>query len=243
MTIMLSKGMAVTEFIPHLLNLHKEVATLEFAAYRVAPGLSGRLQRKLSRKEAIAAQFVEKFLIPTDMPFNIDYFLEYIDSLIRSPKIVNEALRHDKRNEKTLKLERNEVNARTLSKMAKALEPGFVLALCSRARLSTGDTAHIPMIDFRCHPSEDNASATIEILKEIGEKQGVLLNSGRSFHYYGMSLLSEREWQAFLGKFLLLSPIVDSRYIAHRLIDGFCRLRISETSIKPKIPEVIRVLK
>ena len=76
---------------------------------------------------------------------------------------------------------------------------------------------------------------------EIGQTHGVLLNSGKSFHYYGHTLLGQRQWREFLGRSLLLSELVDTRYIGHALINDECRLRLSTTRLNPFIPTVVDV--
>ncbi len=100
------------------------------------------------------------------------------------------------------------------------------LSVCSDVRLKDGTRAHIPMMDFSAEPSEANQNLIITTLRKVGYESGILMNSGNSYHFYGSALLSEDEWRTFLGQSLLLSPITDSRYIAHRLVDGYCSLRI-----------------
>jgi hypothetical protein len=99
-----------------------------------------------------------------------------------------------------------------------------------------GRTLHIPMLDFaadRIGPEQlyriktflpDRVFATTEFYC-----------SGRSFHAYSSHLLGPKDWQVFLGRSLLINPsnsrqIVDSRWIGHRLIAGYCSLRLSNNS-------------
>lgn len=100
---------------------------------------------------------------------------------------------------------------------------------------------HIPMMDFRCLKSPKNLARIKGLLRTIGEKEGVVLDSGRSYHYFGTNPLSEKEWLMFLGK-CLLSGLVDERYIGHRLIDRCGILRISVCPLRPKIPTVVSIL-
>ena len=74
-------------------------------------------------------------------------------------------------------------------------------------------------------------------------KKGVLLDSGRFFHYYGDFLLNEKEWIKFMAEFLMPCVIVSPRYIGHRLYYGDCTLRLTaDSKYKPKIPTVIKIL-
>jgi hypothetical protein len=102
---------------------------------------------------------------------------------------------------------------------------------------------HIPMMDFCCSVSVENMKIIKKALWEIGEREGVLLESGRSYHYYGLSLLTPKEWVKFLSKCLLLTGLVDPRYIGHSLLENSCCLRISTTTTnKPHLPEVVTIL-
>ena len=72
---------------------------------------------------------------------------------------------------------------------------------------------------------------------------GVILSSGRFFHYYGNKLLTEDEWLKFMADFLMPCVLVSPRYIGHRLFDKYCTLRLTaDKTYKTKIPEVIDVV-
>lgn len=118
---------------------------------------------------------------------------------------------------------------------------GWARGVLSRVRFEN-KTFHIPMMDFSCEETEDNLAIIREFLEGIGQENGVILSSGRSYHYYGAKLFSEEEWLKFLGLCLLLTGYVEERYIGHRLLDGCGILRISAAGIKPKIPTVVSIL-
>lgn len=46
----------------------------------------------------------------------------------------------------------------------------------------------------------------------------LLLDSGDSYHACGIALLAGQERPEFLGRSLFFSPIVDSAYVAHQLV-------------------------
>lgn len=113
------------------------------------------------------------------------------------------------------------------------------LVVCSRIRcssLSAREYMHIPMMDFRCEPSNQNRQFVVTAMRKIGQKAGVVLESGRSYHYYGFDLLTEDEWRKFMYRSLLLTPFIDSRYIGHRLLSGMARLRITSCRAKSVTP-------
>ncbi len=87
------------------------------------------------------------------------------------------------------------------------------LALCSVCKDTSSNTLHIPMMDFRIESGKDDGQPNLlkEALKKLGQTNGVLLDSGKSYHYYGFQLLAEHEWRRFMAISLLLEPLVDVR--------------------------------
>ena len=101
---------------------------------------------------------------------------------------------------------------------------------------------HIPMLDVGFAPNEENLKYLLSCLRALGEENGVILLSGASYHYYGYRLLSNSEWQKFMYKSLLLDEVVDTRWVGHRLIDGFSWLRITPKGQHNFIPYVVAEL-
>lgn len=216
-------GMQATEVVLALLRLRDDIDTVCFSAYRPAPDLNERLVAEPELRRGAGRTF---------------WMLGVRDAL----RAMHHALVHDKSGEREVPLRRDELTAGRMDALIAGLDPGFVLALNSLVTRANGSVAHIPMIDFRCAPSDEFLTIVRHALGQVGQKRGVLLNSGRSFHFYGLELLDTDDWRGFLGRCLLLAPLVDVRYVAHRLIDGYCRLRISASEKKPTIPVVVGVL-
>jgi hypothetical protein len=94
------------------------------------------------------------------------------------------------------------------------------------------------LIDFDCEINFGNLQMIKDFFRQtIG--QGIILESGRSYHGYGMELLSEKEMLTFFGQCLLFSGFIDERCIGHRLIDMEMCLRITANHLRPEIPKVI----
>jgi hypothetical protein len=55
----------------------------------------------------------------------------------------------------------------------------------------------------------------------------MLVNSGRSYHFYGDRLLTTSKWREVLLRASLLAPIVDGRWITHQLLQGYAALQVS----------------
>jgi hypothetical protein len=134
---------------------------------------------------------------------------------------------------------RDEISVKNLRDITLKLSDNKLLGVTSRVSLIGGGSAHIPMMDFMCAPSEGNLKMLTHLLRNLRQGRGVVLESGRSYHYYGCRLLTEQEWTVFLGKCLLMSGFTDDRYIGHQLIDGHCVLRLSSGKSKTRVPIVV----
>ena len=118
-----------------------------------------------------------------------------------------------------------------------------VLAIESPCLLDDGSDAHVPMIAFCCKPHKKRIQIIKSALREMGQEWGVLLESGRSYHYYGFDLLEGDAWIDFVGK-CALCPYVDARYLGHRLRSRrFClRITSSRNAYKRTEPYVVEWL-
>lgn len=116
-----------------------------------------------------------------------------------------------------------------LRDIADGVDERHIITLSSRVMTrNSRSPAHLQMLDFRIRPSEENERLAADILKRVGA-EGILLNSGNSYHFYGYGLMpSDAELSGFLGKASLFAPFVDQRWIAHQMIEGACALRISK---------------
>lgn len=110
------------------------------------------------------------------------------------------------------------------------------IAANSGVLLSDGEIAHLPLLDFKM-PVSDKALITVEeCIRQIGLK-GYVLDSGRSYHFWGRELISADQLIKVLARFVLLHPISDKSWAAHQLIEGSASLRISERY--GRLPEVV----
>ena len=117
-----------------------------------------------------------------------------------------------------------------------------VWSMTSKVICSDNQSYHIPMMNF--HPYEKDVKHIEESINLICKNyNGVILDSGRYFHYYGNALLTHEEWLKFLADFSMPCILVSPRYIGHVLYRGYCSLRLNtEKTFKPKIPRVIKIL-
>jgi hypothetical protein len=237
-----SVGMTAAEVIVDVLGATAGIEAFRLSSYLPAPDLESRLASDAQDNEAHILDRGRRLAAREGMPLWAAIVNSYLDDRQLTTRLLREALVHDRTNERDFILHDAKLSVATIDGIAKTLDPGFVLALDSRVDQGHGRHAHIPMIDFRCSPSPRSLEAVREALQAVGEARGVLLASGRSYHYYGLRLATDDEWRVFLARCLLLAPLVDVRYVAHRLIDGFSRLRITAAVRKPVVPRVVAVL-
>jgi hypothetical protein len=94
------------------------------------------------------------------------------------------------------------------------------------------------MLDF----SQAAAARALQLVKGVVETIGLtgyILESGRSYHFYGEQLLDDSQWLRFLAESLLFGPVVDRRWVAHQLIESASALRISAGPNGAPIPRVV----
>jgi hypothetical protein len=235
----ITEGMRVPEMIVELVDMHKEIETLMLMSYRVTRSLEERLA--VPRRTIDDSIFEESLRASRErgMPLWIALTNSYLAAQGAAAELMTAALVHDKSDEKEFRLHRDQVSLPKLESLINELDPDFALGLSSAVRLLNGQSRHIPMIDLSCGKSPEAVRTLNLLFHQIGQRRGVLLDSGRSYHFYGLDLLDDRSWLTFMGRSLLLTPLVDTRYLAHRLIDGYGRLRISKSKNKPHMPAVV----
>lgn len=111
------------------------------------------------------------------------------------------------------------------------------MALQSRVTLPSGEDRYLPMLDFTSKATRPGSAATVRAAIETLDTAGILCASARSFHFYGHDLVSREQQLDFWGRALLLTPIVDERWIAHQIRGQVGALRISanEQGVVPKV--------
>jgi len=155
---------------------------------------------------------------------------------------IDRMIQHSPNPKESFWLIRKEITLNQLNAIVEGLSQERALAVTSKVRLVYPRTiSHIPMMDFNCVTSSVNLEKVQEFLRKIGQ-EGVVLATGRSYHFYGIRPMTENKWYEFLGRCLLFSDFTDSRYVGHRLIDGFTDLRISREIRRPQSPRVVAIL-
>jgi hypothetical protein len=136
---------------------------------------------------------------------------------------------------------REQIQLGLLEKLRTEVSINCGLAVCSEVQCRGGVRAHIPLLDFHCPKRAENLILVVQVAEMLLPGGFAVLESGKSFHVYGLKLHSQRDFDGVLIKALLFSPIIDRAYIAHQLLEHRAGLRITRgVSDKPD-PIIVHV--
>lgn len=136
---------------------------------------------------------------------------------------------------KTFIVQGSEISENSLISLIENCPRGMNLAISSKIVFKDSrGVKHIPMIDLSTPNQLDLHSVPRVLPPELKDSMR-WFESGRSFHGYSSTLISEADWIKFMGRLLIANPvdglaIVDSRWIGHRLISGYGSLRWSKNT-------------
>lgn len=236
------RGMSACDLLPAYLDVHQAIQALRLVVYSPSSPLSDRLAEAGGASSASRAETEGNYPANPQASTRFANVIAGLDQPWESKGLAQQMLLHETHHRHEVMLHRGDAMAEAIGRIVEDATTDFVVGVNSLVRVASDVVCHIPMIDFRCSPTAVTLDFVKTALRQIGQRRGVILESGRSFHYYGLDLLAADEWRPFLGKCLLLTPLVDVRYVAHRLIDGYGVLRISSNRRKPKVPTVVDVL-
>lgn len=139
------------------------------------------------------------------------------------------------------------------------LDEGFNIALDSRALLTAGEETNFLMVDLAPGKTPDNQIKIEERFRELIVPHfggGFLLETNRSYHYFGLGAFNFNRWLDFLGWCLITSivtktpddqpniheVIADYRYIGHSILRRSTGLRVTTRDSKVFEPKSVAVI-
>jgi hypothetical protein len=127
------------------------------------------------------------------------------------------------------------------AEMTSCDKPDVALSVTSRVLNTSGKlVGHMALMNLHPEGFETIDELRHAVHEVTGHSSGYLIHSGRYFHYYGRRLLTETEWQTFIGEFLMPCTMVSPRYIGHSLARGYCSLRLTAAPpVKPATPTLV----
>lgn len=161
----------------------------------------------------------------TNLPFWDAVNVSSFDRVEVAPELLAEALFHNRSGPSLQRVPIAGLTPRVLAELCQDHDQE-VTVLSSAIEMEDGSRRHLPMLDFHAPASKQNLPLVVAAARKL-HSNGAILKSGKSYHFYGLTLLSESENIDHLARALLLAPIVDRAWIAHQLLERACGLRIS----------------
>jgi hypothetical protein len=204
-----------------IVSLHPEIGQVFFGAPRVNPSLRDRVGYP-GPEWTFVEQALKRY---PDLP--LPARVRCLLSISEMPEGILEAMSYHQGIAATrFSVKVEELTPERVEELVERAAPNSLFSVCSQVQLKNGSTKHIPMMDFLCPKSERSLEVVRRVAPLFGAGGGFILESDRSYHFYGSRLLSEWELVRFLARALLFAPVVDQTWIAHQLIDKCCALRI-----------------
>ncbi len=238
----LRQGADSVELVAALLERFTDIKSIILSVVKVPPS---KASRPIAHDPTIRSLNDEALALRGK--YNVPYWMAVLltaqsRKLVLPPPVIRASAFHQPMGD----ADNHSVDATTvttdyLRKRSADIPEGHILTISSQVTLNDLTSVHLPMLDFRISPSQEGLSIVAAVLDEMGI-DGIVLDSGRSYHFYGQLLLSAEQLRCFLGRALLFTPIVDYRWIAHQLIEGACALRISPGASGQGIPRVVKAI-
>ncbi len=126
-----------------------------------------------------------------------------------------------------------------LEELCRGLPLTRAIGLTSRVQTKDG-LRHIPMIDFESMEGVSRPDERIDpALNKVGIK-GMVITSGKSYHFYGFKLLTTSQWSNFMKVLNKSIPYVDENWPELQLKQGYSMLRLTPSKRKFTQPCYLR---
>ncbi|MDJ1478856.1 hypothetical protein QNI16_00085 [Cytophagaceae bacterium YF14B1] len=214
--------MTTIDVIQQISRLNEQIYEINFHEFPRSP----LLQERGGFDELEKEHFAKAITIREEynLPFWDSIMLTFFSKEKTSDFILASALNHN-----------NKINLVSFQRQDFSLIKEFAdrklesnLAFNSRIITISGETKHLPLLDFHIPQNDKNKIIVQKVLKQLNLEKGFLLESGKSYHYIGEELITYEELITLLSKALLFAPIIDRAWIAHQLLERSCSLRVSK---------------
>ena len=233
-------GLRAAELIGELLRLHPDIQTLNLFEPLPVPLAQARLGGDDTSNQILTQGLELRAAWGT--PFWDAVLMSCFGRGRAALPVLMQAQFHNSGPRRDIQVESDRWKAPHWTQLMNEVASGRMLVFSSRVVLRNGEIRHIPMLDFHCPASSKNEELAVLAAGLLDTGGGFLLESGDSYHFYGRVLFDEATLVSFLGRALLMAPIIDRAWIAHQLIERVCGLRISKKSSDGDEPAVVRVI-
>jgi hypothetical protein len=231
-------GCTVTDAVVEIVHATDDIAAIQCVV--VPPSRLVQEEQRLPPESATVVKTGLEIRQSYRLPFWDAVLVSCFDRLLPPRDLIGQALHHNPIATARWRIPAEDCHVEQLAGITtEAVTRGGSVALLSSVIRKTGETGHLPMLDFHCPCSPENQRLAAEVLVALDPGPGYLIASGESYHFIGAQLITGSDLPVFLGRALLLSPIIDRAWIAHQLIEGTCALRISATADTTEPPRIV----
>lgn len=236
----LMEGMSTAEVLTLLVSQNEFVGALFAFNYRHPPLLQSRISLTHDEQTIFAKAIGMRSAL--SLPFWEALMLSCFDTKGDYERILKEAAFHQSHQTDAQRLSREVILAGGLSRLAATQPKGHNVSFSSSVECTAGDRQHLLLLDFHCSESTENDRLVAAVCKQLFLSPSLLFSSGESYHALGTLITHKAALRTFLARSILYSPIVDSRYVAHQLLEGACALRLNSSGEKPIGPRLKAVI-
>lgn len=229
-------GCSTATALTSLVTDNSRITALYVFAYRHPPLLQSRVV--LSANEQVIVEKAISLRTAYSLPFWEAVMLSCFDEKRDYTRLLHEASFHQTHRNALGRISRDEVLDGHVIKLAESQWSSENLSFSSLVELVGQQMEHIPLLDFHCPETPNNDRLVTEVSRRLYGAEVLLFSSGESYHAVGLETLKSEVLREFLTKSLMFAPIVDSRYIAHQLLEGACALRLSCSPEKRNMPRL-----
>ena len=231
-------GWHVARAIAEVVQSSDDIELVEFVR---VPAFGSAVQDRVSLTPAVAAVLRRALELRerTGLPF---WDSAMVSSFGVGPMIaplVAASVHHNARPPTLARLSRTNCTQENIRALGSRCPAGQCVGLVSAVTVDDGTIRHLPMLDFHLPSGSENQATAVASLNAVRAGRGLLVESGKSYHFLGIDTVSSEELWAFLARALLLGPLVDRAWIAHQLLEGRCALRVSSRVGQANMPKVV----
>ncbi len=231
-------GKQAAKAMEELIRDYQSIKKIRICQYE--PPLSLQQRIKMDKIEEKLVDSALKIRQDVGMPFWEALFAACLKHHKFTEPLLDAALHHHGVGRES-EIIRSDILKGKLVELAHTLSENRSIGLSSEVELVTGEIQHFVFLDFHCDVLTHNTILVSEVCARLLPEGYLLLDSGDSYHAWGIQLVTPEERIRILGKSLFFMPIVDGTYIAHQLIQNTSSIRLSVGGKRKLAPKVIKV--
>lgn len=231
----ITKGMSSVKVLESLVAQNIKLGAIHAFTYAHAQPLQNRIT--FSESENVIFSKALRIREKTLLPFWEALMLSCSGEPGDFRRLLRLATFHQQQKSNIIRIERDDVLKGKLDDLIQSLTQGQHLSFSSEIFVTKSERYHLPLLDFHCPESVENDRLVADVCLEIFQTPVLVLSSGASYHAIGTELVDDAGFRAYLIRSLFFAPIVDTRYVAHQMLEGSCALRLSSSIDKPNLPK------